>query len=112
MGTNSSKASASTAHAAVSEAPTTDPPAAAAEEAPKTTTTEATQSAMESGSSVAKEVHMSEAARGYAAAVEHDYPEIQKLEEQLKMLEQQIKNLGVPPACDPTSKTNTMTNQE
>ena len=39
---------------------------------------------------VAKNLHMSQADRGYAAAIEHGYPEIQKLEEQLQILEQQI----------------------
>ena len=41
---------------------------------------------------------LSEAARGYAAAIEHGDPEIQKLGEQLQMLEQQIQNLNVSTA--------------
>ena len=38
---------------------------------------------------------MSEAARGYAAAIENGYPEIKKLEAKLERLEQQLKNLQI-----------------
>ena len=41
---------------------------------------------------------MSEAARGYAAAIEHGSAEIHELETQLETLEQQLNNLNATPS--------------